>query len=70
MKQASRYTWQQAVDDTRGRLKAADDHMRPAKDRVRSPADLTDEQVRLIGEARHHIRRARYATEALAEALP
>jgi len=70
MKQASRYTWQQAADDTRGRLKAAHDHMGVARDRVRSPADLTDEQVRLIGRARHHIRRARYATEALAEALP
>jgi len=69
MKQASRYTWQQAADDTRGRLKAAHDHMSVARDRVRSPHPLTDEQRRLIGEVRHHIRRARYATEALGETL-
>jgi len=70
MKHASRYTWQQAADDARGRLKAVHDHMHPAADRVRSPQQLTDEQVRLIGEARHHVRRARHATEALAESLP
>jgi len=69
MLQASRYTWQMAVEDTAARLKAARYHVTPARDRVRSPHPLTDEQRRLIGEVRHHIRRARYATEALGETL-